>query len=129
MKILQNSFNKYLNKNYFFEKKPIIAVAVSGGPDSMCLIYLLNNWINENKGRMIALIVDHKIRKESRNESYLIKDEISEIRWITPNELKLELENNRDIYCPWMVIALYFLDECKSDTKEKFNSFLKVFQQ
>ena len=33
MKILQNSFNQYLNKNYFFEKKPNIAVAVSGGPD------------------------------------------------------------------------------------------------
>ena len=78
MKILQNSFNKYLNKNYFFEKKPIIAVAVSGGPDSMCLIYLLNNWINENKGSIIALIVDHQIRKESKNESYLIKKHLLE---------------------------------------------------
>ena len=45
MKILQNSFNQYLNKNYFFEKKPNIAVAVSGGPDSMCLIHLLKNYI------------------------------------------------------------------------------------
>ena len=73
MKILQNSFNQYLNKNYFFEKKPSIAVAVSGGPDSMCLIYLLKNWIDINKGNLVALIIDHQLRKESKEESYLIK--------------------------------------------------------
>ena len=73
MKILQNSFNQYLNKNYFFEKKPIIAVAVSGGPDSMCLIHLLKNWINVNRGNLVALIIDHQLRKESKEESYLIK--------------------------------------------------------
>ena len=73
MKILQNSFNKYLNKNYYFEKNPSIAVAVSGGPDSMCLLYLLNNWIKKNKGSLIAIIVDHQLRRESKDESYLIK--------------------------------------------------------
>ena len=66
MKILQNSFNQYLNKNYFFEKKPTIAVGVSGGPDSMCLIYLLKNWINVNKGNIVALIIDHQLRKNQR---------------------------------------------------------------
>ena len=55
MKILQNSFNQYLNKNYFFEKKPNIAVAVSGGPDSMCLIHLLKNWINLNRGKLVVI--------------------------------------------------------------------------
>ena len=74
MKILQNSFNQYLNKNYFFEKKPNIAVAVSGGPDSMCLIHLLKNWINLNRGNLVALIIDHQLRKESKEESHLIKN-------------------------------------------------------
>ena len=73
MKILQSSFNQYLNKNYFFEKKPSIAVAVSGGPDSMCLIHLLKNWIIVIRGNLVALIIDHKLRKESKEESYLIK--------------------------------------------------------
>ena len=73
MKILQKSFNQYLNKNYFFEKKPTIAIAVSGGPDSMCLVYLLKNWITMNKGNIVALIIDHHLRKESKKESYLIK--------------------------------------------------------
>ena len=58
------------------------------------------------------------------DESSLIKDEISEIKWIAPDELKIELENNRDVYCPWMVIALYYLDECESNTKEKFGTLI-----
>ncbi len=73
MKILQNSFNKFLNVNYYFEKKPTIAVAVSGGPDSMCLVFLLKNWIEKNKGNLVALIVDHQLREESKKESLLVK--------------------------------------------------------
>ena len=72
---------------------------------------------NEVCGTLLGVVNDF-------DESSLIKDEISEIKWITPDELKTELENNRDVYCPWMVIALYFLDDCESDTKEKFGSLI-----
>ena len=58
------------------------------------------------------------------DKSSLIKDEISEIKWISPDELKNELEQNRDVYCPWMVIALYFLADSDSTTLEKFNSLI-----
>ena len=61
----QINFTKTLSVNYKFEKNPSLAVGVSGGPDSMALLYLLNNWINKNNGNLVALIVDHKIRKES----------------------------------------------------------------
>jgi len=60
----------------------------------------------------------------SFDESSMIKDEISEIKWINPDELKNELEHNRDIYCPWMVIALYFLADSDPNTLEKFNSLI-----
>jgi isopentenyl-diphosphate delta-isomerase len=72
---------------------------------------------NEVCGTLLGIAGDFE-------ESSLIKDEISAIRWITPDELKVELENNRDIYCPWMVIALYYLDVCESETKEKFSSLI-----
>ena len=72
---------------------------------------------NEVCGTLLGVVNDF-------DESSLIKDEISEIKWITPDELKTELENNRDVYCPWMVIALYFLDECESNTKEKFGTLI-----
>ena len=61
---------------------------------------------------------------DSFDESSLIKNEISEVKWINPDELKDELEQNKDVYCPWMVIALYFLADSDSDTLEKFNSLI-----
>ena len=72
---------------------------------------------NEVCGTLIGVVGDF-------DESSLIKDEISAIKWITPDELKSELENNTDIYCPWMVIALYYLDECESETKGRFSSLI-----
>jgi len=72
---------------------------------------------NEICGTLIGTI-------DSFDESSMIKDEISEIKWISPDELKNELEHNRDVYCPWTVIALYFLADSDSNTLEKFNSLI-----
>ena len=72
---------------------------------------------NEICGTLIGTI-------DSFDESSMIKDEISEIKWINPDELKNELEHNRDVYCPWMIIALYFLADSESNTLEKFNSLI-----
>jgi len=72
---------------------------------------------NEICGTLIGAI-------DSFDKSSLIKDEISEIKWISPDELKNELEQNMDVYCPWMVIALYFLADSDSTTLEKFNSLI-----
>jgi len=72
---------------------------------------------NEICGTLIGTI-------DSFDESSMIKDEISEIKWINPDELKNELEQNRDAYCPWMVIALYFLGDSDTNTLEKFNSLI-----
>ena len=74
MKITQSYFNLILKNYYLFENQPKIAVAVSGGPDSMALLFLLNVWIKKNKGSLIALIVDHKIRKESGKEAKKVCD-------------------------------------------------------
>ena len=57
------------------------------------------------------------------------KDEISEIKWISPDELKNELEQNADAYCPWMVIALLLLDSkpdmrASSHSLTRFNSLI-----
>tara|TARA_B110001454_G_scaffold171171_1_gene161825 strand:- start:523 stop:885 length:363 start_codon:yes stop_codon:yes gene_type:complete len=72
---------------------------------------------NEICGTLLGVVDDFK-------ESSLIRDEISAIKWISPDELKHELENNVDIYCPWMVIALYYLVECELETKSKFSSMI-----
>ena len=72
---------------------------------------------NEICGTLIGTI-------DSFDNSRLIKDEISDIKWINPDELKNEFEQNRDAYCPWMAIALYFLADSDSNTLEKFNSLI-----
>ena len=73
MRLNQINFENIIKKNFLFEKKPKIAVAVSGGPDSMALVYLLDKWVKKNNGKLIALIVDHKIRKESSSEAETVK--------------------------------------------------------
>ena len=69
MKLTQVSFNKILKDKFIFEKKPKIAVAVSGGPDSMALVFLLNVWIRGLGGELIATIVNHQIREKSKIEA------------------------------------------------------------
>lgn len=48
---------------------PVAAVAVSGGPDSMALTLLAQEWIAKRGGSLLALTVDHGLRPESRTEA------------------------------------------------------------
>ncbi|MSO73674.1 MAG: tRNA lysidine(34) synthetase TilS [Alphaproteobacteria bacterium] len=55
-----------------FETNPALAVAVSGGPDSLALALLAQTWVASNGGSVIALIVDHGLRPESRAEALIV---------------------------------------------------------
>lgn len=52
-----------------FEPRPEIAVAVSGGADSMALALLAHRWALARGGRAHALTVDHRLRPESGDEA------------------------------------------------------------
>jgi len=52
-----------------FERRPILAVAVSGGGDSLALLHLAHGWAGKRNGRAVALIVDHGLRPESAREA------------------------------------------------------------
>jgi len=52
-----------------FEARPDLAVAVSGGRDSLSLALLANEWAAGRGGRVLALIVDHGLRRESAAEA------------------------------------------------------------
>ena len=69
MTITFSNFNKSLNHYFLYESKPHIVVGVSGGPDSIALTFILHKWIRKIKGELTALIIDHKIRKDSYFES------------------------------------------------------------
>src|SRR6185436_2130692 len=52
-----------------FETAPTVAVAVSGGRDSLALALLARAWAAGRGGNVIALIVDHGLRAESAGEA------------------------------------------------------------
>jgi tRNA(Ile)-lysidine synthase len=51
-----------------FEAPPFLAVAVSGGPDSLALALLADRWSRERGGEICALTIDHRLRPESGAE-------------------------------------------------------------
>jgi len=73
--------NLQVNKIYkIFRKKMYqnigkanFAIGVSGGSDSLCLAYLSKIYSSEFKNKIYTLIVDHKIRRESAQESHKVK--------------------------------------------------------
>ncbi len=134
MKLTNKEFIKNLENKYTFEKKPSVAVAVSGGPDSMSLLFLVNAFIKYKKGKLMALIVDHRIRKNSKEEAkfistYLEKNNIhSQI--LTANKDKVskksmnEARNNRynllTDFCIKNNILHLFIAHQKDDNLETF---------
>ena len=52
-----------------FESMPHVAVAVSGGADSMALALLADRWARDHGGRATALTVDHGLRPGSAPEA------------------------------------------------------------
>ena len=54
-------------KNFFIKKQ--IAVAISGGCDSVALTFALNDFCKENKIKIYALTIDHGVRKNSKIEA------------------------------------------------------------
>lgn len=55
-----------------FEASPEIAVAVSGGRDSMALALLAAGWAAARGGRVVALTVDHGLRPEAADEAHRV---------------------------------------------------------
>ncbi len=52
-----------------FEPCPRVAVALSGGADSMALTLLARAWVQERSGTLLAVTVDHGLRPESAAEA------------------------------------------------------------
>lgn len=52
-----------------FAAEKAVAVAVSGGPDSMALCWLLSRWAAQNDVTVHAFTVDHGLRAESADEA------------------------------------------------------------
>ena len=75
---------------------------------------------NEICATLIGIIDEHTNLKK-------IEGEIDEIKWISAKELLSELNTNPQNYCPWMLIALEFLDKSKQSMLEKYANVLTTW--
>jgi len=73
MSLGQKEFNTAMQLLAPFEAEPVIAVAVSGGIDSMALLHLSHAWAKTNSGRVVVMTVDHGLRKEAAQECKQVK--------------------------------------------------------
>lgn len=64
---------EYIEKYHMIEKKDGILVAVSGGPDSICLLHILKWMEKPYQLRLVAVHVNHMLRGENayRDERYV----------------------------------------------------------
>ncbi len=67
--ISERDFARLIERLGPFEKHPVIAVAVSGGADSLALTLLLDRWARRRGGKAIGLTVDHGLRAGSAAEA------------------------------------------------------------
>jgi tRNA(Ile)-lysidine synthase len=71
-----------------FEPAPLLAVAVSGGADSLALAVLADAWARARHGATIALVVDHGLRAAAAQEARATERLLTE-RGITVRTLRL----------------------------------------
>jgi tRNA(Ile)-lysidine synthase len=69
----------YNEFSFSLKIKENLAVAVSGGPDSLALAYLTKCYSLKNKIKVKYYIVDHKLRKESSLEAKVVKTFLKKI--------------------------------------------------
>src|SRR5271165_3574549 len=62
-----------------FEPNPALAVAVSGGADSMELAVLARDWVGRLGGSLRALVVDHGLRAASPNEAQVTVERLGRL--------------------------------------------------
>ena len=75
---------------------------------------------NEVCGTLIGIIDKSTELKE-------IEGEIDEIKWISAEELLVEIKTKPQLYCPWMLIALELLDKSEKSVLAKYANVLSTW--
>ncbi len=108
-----NEVISFINNNIKLNSEEKLVVAVSGGPDSMCLLHLVMNIFSHDK--IVCAHVNHSVRPESKDEAKFLE--------------KFCKDNN--IIFEYMKIQEYSNDNFHNDARKKrydfFNKILKKY--
>lgn len=134
---LENLFNEQMCLlEHFLPAR--IAVAVSGGADSMCLTYLAQQWAEKWNVKLVALTVDHGLRPESEKEAKHVAKQLKSsgithqiLRWVGEKPTTRIEETAREAryqllcdYCKQKKIPILLLAHHRQDNIETF--FLRL---
>ncbi len=92
-----NFYKKFKSIIFKDIKDKNFALAVSGGPDSLCLAYFSKIYSSEFGNKIHVLIVDHNLRKESHSEALKVK-KILKKKKNTKCNTSLERKNSKKQY-------------------------------
>ncbi len=70
---LEEKFLKTVKENNLIQENDAIVVGVSGGPDSIALLYCLNKFKNHLKYRLICAHINHLIREDSTDDEKFVE--------------------------------------------------------
>lgn len=73
---METTYNKVINfieKHHMIEADSLVAVGVSGGADSVCLLHILRRLSDKIPFRILAVHVDHGVRAESAEDAAYVE--------------------------------------------------------
>lgn len=73
MKMLQLKVNSFVKEFGLLSENETVVLAVSGGPDSLCLLYMFNNLAVEYNLKLVVAHLNHCLRPEGRHEAIAVE--------------------------------------------------------
>ena len=73
MLMLAKKMIRYIEKHRLLQEGDRVLAAVSGGPDSLCLLHLLRSLAAHYRLSLIVAHLDHRIRPEARQEAEAVR--------------------------------------------------------
>ena len=72
--MLEEKIKQTIIKNELINKNDKIVLGVSGGPDSMSMLHVLNKLKNSMHFEIVVAHINHMIRKEADEETLYVKN-------------------------------------------------------
>ena len=134
-------FNKHINSFHIKEAKKI-AVAVSGGADSLALTLLTDQWIKEFEDtQLVTLTVNHNLREESAAEAQQVHELLANqniehyiLNWKHEEKISSNIQHKARVarqelltkWCRQHNVTTLLVAHTKNDVAETF--FMNVFR-